>query len=698
MCYNLSRCLFWKCFKKEVTNMIQIHQRRYLGSKTKLLNYIEEIFKIENVSFKTFLDLFGGTGVVGHYFNGQADIFINDLLYCNYLSYHAFLGNDSLRLDVITERIDAFNNLKVSDLEENYFSTNFADTYFSRDNCKIIGYIREEIENAYIEGSLSFRERAYLVTSLLYAIDRIANTVGHYDAYRKTNDLSRTLNLNMLDTSEAYNKGNQIYNSDANKLVKEVTTDVVYIDPPYNSRQYSDAYHLLENVATWKKPEVKGVARKMDRSHIKSKYSLKTAAMAFSELIDNIQAKYIIVSYNDMGTSGCSRSQARISDHEIISALERRGEVKIYEKDFPQFTTGKSSKEDLKERLFFCRVNDTTNKELLIEKDSKRKGRLKNVSIQSSKKERKSKKPYTKSPLNYTGGKHRLLSQLIPLFPKNINIFYDVFCGGANVGINVEAKQIICLDKNKELINLLQFIQSLNFEELHQRIMKVIKEYGLSQSYIHGYEHYECSSEKGLGSYNKERFLALRERYNQTKSKEQRSLLLLVLIIYAFNNQIRFNNKGLFNLPVGKRDYNGNTRKNLAEFNDITNKKDIIFEHEDFHTLLMCPFNKDDFIYLDPPYLLGTASYNENGGWSEEDERSLLDTLDVLNERGVQFALSNVLEHKGSTHNLLLEWVKRKGYHLIDLNYHYNNSNYQSKAKEAQTREIVVLNYDPKLL
>ncbi|MFT4413214.1 Dam family site-specific DNA-(adenine-N6)-methyltransferase [Fredinandcohnia humi] len=665
--------------------MLQIHQRRYLGSKTKLLSYIDEIITKEDIQFNSLLDVFGGTGVVGSYFNDRADILINDLLYCNYLVYHAFLSNEELRENELFSRIERFNTLNPSEIEENYFSLNFADTYFSKDNCKIIGEIRDEIENDYVQGIITFREKAYLVTSLLYAMDRIANTVGHYDAYRKTDDLDRELVLNRLDVFNQYNANNQIYNSDANQLVKEVSADMVYIDPPYNSRQYSDAYHLLENVATWNKPEVFGVARKMDRSHIKSKYNLKTAAMAFSELIENLNTKYILVSYNDMGNNGCDRSQARISDHEILSALERKGEVTIYEKDFQQFTTGKSTKDDLKERIFFCRVRTTDEKS--IKKTLPRKARA------ITKAKVKAKDKFVKSPLNYTGGKFRLLSQLTPYFPKNINTFYDVFCGGVNVGINADAKKIICIDKNEKLIDLFSFIQSINFEELHQRILKVIDTFGLSQSYINGYDFYKCSSEKGLGSFNKEKYISLRKKYNETTDKEEKNLLLFVLIVYAFNNQIRFNGKEQYNLPVGKRDYNGNIRKNLANFSLMTKKKDITFKYDDFKSILTYEFSKDDFVYLDPPYLLGTASYNENGGWTEENEIDLLKTLDKLNERGVRFALSNVTEHKNNTHHLLIDWAKKNNYQIIDLNYDYNNSNYQSKAKDGKTHEVLVVNY-----
>lgn len=158
----------------------------------------------------------------------------------------------------------------------------------------------------------------------MYAFDKIANTVGHYDAYRKVDIPEKRLFLLPLAIRNSkYNS--EIYRDDANELVKKIKADVVYIDPPYNSRQYCDAYHLLENVAVWKKEQVYGTGRKIDRSYLKSQYNMKTAGVAFCDLINNINAKYILLSYNDMGTSGNARSQSRITDHEILSVLKRKG-------------------------------------------------------------------------------------------------------------------------------------------------------------------------------------------------------------------------------------------------------------------------------------------------------------------------------------------------------------------------------------
>ncbi len=652
---------------------ISINQRRYLGSKTKLLNFIDDILKNENIKFESFADIFAGTGTVANHFYDRSKIIVNDILDSNNYIYHAFLGEDKIREEKLKERLNFYNTLNIKDYKDNYFSNNFSNTYFDKSNAKKIGIIRDDIEKLFEEKLITKREKSYLLTSLIYALDKIANTVGHYDAYRKINIPDKKLFLLPLDIKKS-KYSVKIFKTDANDLVKKIKADIVYIDPPYNSRQYSDAYHLLENIATWKKEKVFGVAKKIDRSHIKSNYNMKSAGVAFCDLIDNIKAKYILVSYNDMGTSGNARSQSRISDHEILSALKRRGEVRIFEKDFKQFTTGKSSKNDLKERIFLCKVNATT-------KTKKSVVASKNNPIQTG---------FVKSPLNYTGGKHKLLPQITKLFPKEINVFYDVFSGGANVGINAKAKNIICIEKNRYVVNLLKLIQNNNFEDLNEKIVDTIDKFGLSQSYIMGYEHYNVDSSAGLGQHNKEAFLKLRNEFNKDKNRID---LLLVLVLFSFNNQIRFNNNGDFNLPVGKRDYNGSSRKNVANFNQISNEKKIIFKTQDFRELEKADLQKNDFVYLDPPYLLGLASYNEMGGWTEQDEKDLYSMLTRLDKKGVRFALSNVLEHKGKTNQIMKNWIKKNNFKINKLNFDYKNSSYHSTAKDNKTVEVLITNY-----
>lgn len=329
-----------------------INNRRYLGNKYKLLPFITKVVNEECSDIDSVADIFAGTGAVSSGFTEKL-LITNDLMYSNYICNYAWFGAEEYDPQTIIDCVVRYNSL--SDLEDNYMTENFSDTYFSRDDCAKIGYIREDIESLYENDRINQRERAILITSLLYAMDKIANTCGHYDAYRKGVVFEKTLEL-YVPLAEVHNTAdNQCYNTDANELVKDITADLVYIDPPYNSRQYCDAYHLLENVARWEKPEVFGVARKMDRSTMKSKYCTQSATEAFEQLIGDIKAKYILLSYNNMAEKGNDRSNAKISDQDIMRILEKKGEVKVFSESYKAFTTGKSDIDDNQERLFLCR-------------------------------------------------------------------------------------------------------------------------------------------------------------------------------------------------------------------------------------------------------------------------------------------------------------------------------------------------------
>lgn len=328
-----------------------INNRRYLGNKYKLIPFIVRVVKDQNLEFGSFADIFAGTGAVSSAFNDK-QIITNDLMYSNYICNFAWFGAETYDSDKIIEYIVKYNT--ESPIVDNYMTENFADTYFSFNDCARIGFIREDIEMSYNDGSLNDRERAILITSLLYAMDRIARTCGHYDAYRKGAEFDNNLELCVPLVEQNNNKGNRCFNMDANELVKSLYADLVYVDPPYNSRQYCDAYHVLENVARWQKPEVYGVAKKMDRSELKSKYCTQSATEVFEQLIADIKAKYILLSYNNMAEKGNSRSNAKISDNDIMRILKNKGNVSVFSEDYKAFTTGKSDIANNAERLFLC--------------------------------------------------------------------------------------------------------------------------------------------------------------------------------------------------------------------------------------------------------------------------------------------------------------------------------------------------------
>lgn len=646
--------------KQQTYKTTRINNRRYLGNKYKLLPVISHIIKTECSSISSVADIFSGTGAVSSAFQDK-QIITNDLLYSNYINNLAWFSSQQYNKKRIIDFIKYYNS--ICPTAENYMTKNFADTYFSHKTCAKIGYIREDIEKNFHLGIINERERAILITSLLYAMDRIANTCGHYDAYIKHGNFSKELELAVPEASQCNNIKNTCYNKNANELVKEIYADLVYIDPPYNSRQYCDTYHLLENVAKWEKPEVFGVAKKMDRNHLKSEYCTQNASKAFEELIENINAKYILFSYNNMACKGNDRSNAKIMDEEILRILQKKGTVKVFTENYKAFTTGKSNIQENAERLFLCTCFEE--------------------------------KKYIASPMNYIGGKYKLLPQILPLFPRNVDTFIDLFCGGCNVGINVNAKQYIFNDNNQEIIGLYSIFQNTPIQQILTSVIDTIYQYGLSNTALYGYAHFGCDSSSGLAKYNKEAFNRLRKDFNVLQQKNYHYyILLFVLIVYSFNNQIRFNNKKQFNLPVGKRDFNKKIQDKLTNFIQEIQNKNCVFTNHSFLDFDISKLTKNDFIYIDPPYLITCASYNENGGWTEQNEKELLLFLEKLNKYNIRFALSNVLQNKGKENFLLREWcAAHSNIKVIPIKNSYANSNYHTKDKTNNCEEVLIINY-----
>ncbi|WP_195388599.1 DNA adenine methylase [Ruminococcus bicirculans (ex Wegman et al. 2014)] len=300
------------------------------------------------------------------------------------------------------------------------------------------------------------------------------------------------------------------------------------------------------------------------------------------------------------------------------------------------------------------------------------------------------------SPLNYIGGKFKLLPQILPLFPKIDGTFIDLFCGGCNVGVNVRCEKAILNDTNHNLIYMYHTFKNLDKDVLFEMINKIITKYHLSRSDINGYNFYHCESSSGLGKYNKEHFLKLREDFNETTNYDYNYYVMLyVMIVYSFNNQIRFNRDGKFNLPVGKRDYNTKMQQKLSAFVDRLKSGNYLFTSMDFEQFDLSPYGKKDFIYADPPYLITCATYNEQGGWNEDKEKALYTFLDKANNQGVRFALSNVLSSEGKENSLLQDWIKhnKNKYNVVHLEFNYSNSNYQKKDRNTGSDEVIIKNY-----
>ena len=241
-------------------NTFNISNRRYLGNKYKLLDWINSIVNENCTNVQSNFDVFSGTGSVAFAFIDKR-LVVCDLMKSNYYAALCWFSPENINREKLIALIEWYNSFDTT-CEDNYMSQNFSETYFNKQTCQKIGFIREDIEKKLAEGFVYTREHACIVTSLFYAMDRISHTCGHYDSFIRDGRYEGVLELRMPDNNYPLHSDNRIYFANSNDIADLEEVDNAYLDPPYNSRQYCDAYHLLENVALWTKPKVFGVAKK----------------------------------------------------------------------------------------------------------------------------------------------------------------------------------------------------------------------------------------------------------------------------------------------------------------------------------------------------------------------------------------------------------------------------------------------------
>ena len=334
-----------------------LKSRRYIGNKTKLLDWI-----FENVcnycSGSSFLDIFAGTGVVSERFlKTYKNIILNDFLYSNYVVYESFFNSNDVDLDRLKTQLNDIFQVAVNNKKSNYFSINFGDKFFGMDDARIIGHIREELAIRKLNNTISEKEFNILLTSLIYSSDRISNTVGHYDAYIKKQIRDNCFCYHMIKPIDTSKNNISIFQKDANQLAKTIKADTVFIDPPYNSRQYSRFYHVLENLVEWKKPKLFGTALKPAPENM-SDYCRSNAPSVFSDLVNSLNCKYIVVTYNNTFNSKSSSSKNKITLEQIQQMLASRGKTKVLSKDYRYFNSGKTKLDNHKEYLFITEVKN----------------------------------------------------------------------------------------------------------------------------------------------------------------------------------------------------------------------------------------------------------------------------------------------------------------------------------------------------
>lgn len=280
---------------------------------------------------------------------------------------------------------------------------------------------------------------------------------------------------------------------------------------------------------------------------------------------------------------------------------------------------------------------------------------------------------YIKSPINYVGNKYRLIKQIIPLFPKKISMFVDVFGGSGTVLMNTEADYYIYNDVNPYVSGIVSGLFSIPYDEIIKQIENVISEYDLNMT-------------------NKEGFERLRDDYNNGRKNW---ITLYTLMCHSFNHQFRFNSKHEYNSSFGKnRSYfSDRQRQNLLTLKQrFENKEPVTVLSKNALDFDFSDFDKNDLIYFDPPYFNSVGNYNDGKrgfeGWTAEHERKLYELLDKLDEQGTRWALSNNLKYD----NEFLDVWKDK-YNIHCLSGDYLNCNYHKKDRETKDAEVLITNY-----
>lgn len=295
-----------------------------------------------------------------------------------------------------------------------------------------------------------------------------------------------------------------------------------------------------------------------------------------------------------------------------------------------------------------------------------------------------------RSPLFYVGDKRKLIKEIKTYFPQKISRFIEPFVGGGSVFMNTKADGYVLNDINENVISLHKMLCAYATKRgrFFKDFLSIVRQYNLSCSYEEDTVPEKLKQQfpkTYFAEYNREGYGRLKEFYNS--ADERNPLMLYVLLIYGFNRILRFNSKGFFNVPVGNVDFNDNVYEALNNYFDVASKAEIKWENKDFETFVSSlKLNRNDFVYLDPPYLLTFSEYNKI--WNDETESRLLSCLDKLNKKNIRFAISNVTHYKGRVNDCFLAWSSKYNIHSIKSNYISYHDNSVKKINE-----VLVTNY-----
>lgn len=307
----------------------------YIGSKLRLSSWIkDEVIKVvgEDLSDKVFCDMFAGTGIVGRTFKKDVkQVISNDLEHYSFVLNKNYIQNHE-EIEDKDKYIDELNSLPL--IEDGFIYQNYClgsgsnRQYFSDNNGKKIDTIRRKIKEWSDTKNISSNLYYFLLASLVESADKVANTASVYEAFLKTIKKPALKELELLPANFILNKNShQVYNDDSNELIKRISGDILYLDPPYNHRQYSSEYHILNTITLYDEfiPQGKTGLRDYNRSDYSKKRKVHDS---FEELIANAKFKYIFLSYNNEGL---------MSKEDVKLIMKKYGKYSLVKKAYKRF-------------------------------------------------------------------------------------------------------------------------------------------------------------------------------------------------------------------------------------------------------------------------------------------------------------------------------------------------------------------------
>lgn len=616
---------------------------RYLGNKESILTEISDLLESQGLLKEgyTFFDAFCGSGSVSDYFKSYYDIIINDNL-----TWSVLYTKGRICAPICTfEKLgfDPFEYLNSSEtilhgfMYKNYAPTESARMYFTPENAERIDFFRKQIEDWKTEGLLTDAEYCYLIACLIESVSDVSNTAGVYGAFLKKWDSRATkkITFNKVDFQNVRHKTVLAYNAKVEEIIEDIECDILYLDPPYTQNQYGTQYHLLETLVLDDNPSISKVTGSRSTAPMRSDWSKEYKAnILFDRILAKTKAKYIVLSYNNDGV---------MSKEYIEAVMKRYGKPETFvckRIAYKKYQNWKSQNENKHfEYLFFVEKKDS--RDVIFE-----------------------------CPLNYIGSKAKIVPDILRYQPANYDTFIDAFGGGFNVGINIIADNVIYNDLNYLVSNLIRSFREYDTYDYLLYVNRVIKKFGLEKA-------------------NKAAYLEAREYYNSLPAKKRDSRLLFAIILYGFQQQIRFNGQHDFNNPVGMRWFNDKILEKMISFSRHIKEGYYEFCSQNYKELRdkMTP---SSFVYFDPPYNLTTGAYNDGkrgfDGWNKNLEAELFAFADDLDQSGVSFMLSYVIEHKGAINQELLDWISKRGYRLVRLGDIIGISG-------SRRKEVLIINY-----